>query len=511
MKKFLILIVCLVTARSAAASPAVSCESLATALLPHTTINSAVLVTSGTLAIDRQQLNNLPPFCRVTAISKRSRNSEIKIEVWMPVAGWNGKFQPGSLGSGIPAGIRFAAVAAVLREGYATGATSAYESLADLNHSPERIEDWVYGSTHELAAAARTLTTAFYGKAPQLSVLDECGGASVPALNTPARFPEDFDAVAVGGYTTDRMHMIFGQLWPWVVTHHTEASLIPEAKLELLHKAAVEACDGNDGVKDGIIDPTRCKFDPKILECKTSDNASCLTAAQVKATQEIYAGPVNARTGKPIYFPYRAGSELGWAQLTGLQRTQFSGPEGFRLEPYEILRHLVFKDPNWTYKARPVNFDSDVALADSKQNRLLDANQNSELTDLKAFVARGGKLLLHGGWADAGVPPGGAIDYYNKVVKKIGATAAQKSVRLFMVPGMGHCPGTNGPQNFDFDSREIVERWHETGQAPDQLIVARYKDNVEIGKRLVCPYPAVAIYKGSGSPDDPDNFFCRKP
>jgi len=510
VKKLLILIICLTAPDSVTGTAAVSCETLASVSFPHTTITSAVLVSSGTLSIDQQQLRDLPAFCRVTATSKPARNSDIRIEIWLPAAGWNGKFQPGNLGSGIPAGIRYPAVADALRDGYATGATRAYESMAELTRSPERIEDWVYRATHDLSTAARALATAFYGKAPELSVLDECGGASLPALNTAARFPQDFDAVAVGGYTSDRMHMIFGQLWPWVATHRTEASLIPEAKLQLLHNAAVEACDANDGVKDGIIDPPRCKFDPKILECKSSDGANCLTPAQVKAAQEIYAGPVNPRTGKSIYFPYRAGSELGWAQLTGLQRTGFSGPEGFRLEAYEIFRHLVFKDPNWTFKARPVNFDSDVALADSKQNRLLDAKQNTELTDLKAFVARGGKLLLHGGWADTGVPPGAVIDYYNNVVRRIGATAAAKSVRLFMVPGMGHCPGANG-DNFNFDSRDIVERWRKTGQAPDQLIATRCTNSVEDGKRLVCPYPEVAKYKGSGSVDDPGHFFCGMP
>jgi tannase/feruloyl esterase len=509
MKTLLTLFICLGAPGSVAASAAVTCESLATVALPHTTITSALLVTSRTLAIDRQQLNDLPAFCRVTATSRPARDSAIKIEVWLPVAGWNGKFQPGNLGSGIPAGIRYPAVAAALRDGYATGATRAYESMADLTGRPQRIEDWVYRATHELSAAARTFTKSFYGRTPELSVLDECGGASVPALNAPARFPQDFDAVAVGGYTSDRTHMIFGQLWPWVVTHRTEASLIPEAKLQLLHNAAMEACDANDGVKDGIIDPPRCKFDPKVLECKSSDNTTCLTPAQVKAAQEIYTGPMNPRTAKSIYFPYRAGSELGWAQLTGLQRTGFSGPEGFRLEAYEIFRNLVFKDPNWTFRARPVNFDSDVALADSKQNRLLDANQNTELTDLRRFVARGGKLLLHGGWADSGVPPGGIIDYYNKLVRRIGADAAARSVRLFMVPGMGHCPGAFGADNFNFDSREIVERWRETGQAPDQLIVTRYRNNMEIGKRLVCPYPQLATYKGSGNADDPGNFFCK--
>lgn len=495
---------------SLAGAPAVSCESLGSISLPHTTITSVQLVTAGKLTIGGLQLSDLPAFCRVTGTSKPTRDSDITLEVWMPVVDWNGKFKPGSLGAGIPGGLRFPGLAAALRNGYATGGTSTHESLADMITGPERISDWAYRGTHELSTTARSLISAFYGKAPKLSVLDECGGGTITALNVPPRFPQDYDAVAAGGYTTDRTHMIFGQLWPWVVTHRTEASIIPRAKLELLHSAVMEACDRSDGVKDGIIDPPRCKFDPKVLECKNADSSNCLTPAQVKAAQEIYAGPVNPRTSKSIYFPFRPGSELGWAQLTGLQRTAFSSPEGFRIEAYEVFRNLVFKDPNWTFKARPVNFDSDVALADSPQNRVLDAIHNTELTDLKQFVARGGKLLLHGGWADPAVPPGGVIEYYNKVIEKLGARNAKTSVRLFMVPGMGHCPGTNGEDNFHFDSLRILEQWKETGQPPDQLIVTRYKNNREVGKRLVCPYPQFAAYKGSGPADDPVNFVCKE-
>jgi feruloyl esterase len=489
----------------------VSCESLASVSLPHTAITSAKVIPAGTFAAPDQQFNNLPEFCRVIANSRPTGVSDIQLEIWLPVASWNGKFQTGNLGAGIPAGIRFPGLAAALRNGYATGGASAYRSLAEMTNRPERMADWAYRAAHELAATGKSLATAFYGDVPKLSLINECGGGSIPALNAPPRYPEDYDAVVVGGYTTDRTHMIFGQLWPWVAAHRTEASAIPPAKLALLHNAAVATCDLGDGVRDGVIDPPRCNFDPKVLLCPAGDGPNCLTSAQVRTAQEIYAGPINPRTGKRIYSPFRPGSELGWAQLTGLERTRFSGPEGFRIEAYEVFRHLVFKNPNWTYKARPVDFDADVHLAESAENRLLDGVLNNELTDLKKFVERGGKLLLHSGWADPNVPPGGVIEYYNRVVDRLGEKESRNAVRLFMVPGMGHCPGTTGEDNFDFDGLGIVERWRESGQAPDRLIATRYKNGVEAGKRLVCPYPQVSMYRGTGSTDDPANFLCREP
>jgi len=82
-------------------------------------------------------------------------------------------------------------------------------------------------------------------------------------------------------------------------------------------------------------------------------------------------------------------------------------------------------------------------------------------------------------------------------------------MRFFMVPGMGHGPGTNGPENFNFDALSLIEQWKEKGEAPDQLVVAHFKDGMEIGKRLVCQYPQVATYKGNGSPEDPKSYSCR--
>jgi feruloyl esterase len=124
-------------------------------------------------------------------------------------------------------------------------------------------------------------------------------------------------------------------------------------------------------------------------------------------------------------------------------------------------------------------------------------------------VDRGGKLLLHGGWNDSGVPPGGLIDYYKKLERRLGPEAMKNAVRLFMVPGMNHCPGVNGEDNIDFDAQQVVEQWRETGKVPDRLVVTRYKNGTETGKRLACPYPQITVHKGSGSTEDPANFRCE--
>jgi feruloyl esterase len=134
---------------------------------------------------------------------------------------------------------------------------------------------------------------------------------------------------------------------------------------------------------------------------------------------------------------------------------------------------------------------------------------NAVDADLQKFFARGGKLLLVGGWNDASVPPKVAVDYYKKVVAKVGAKTAQQSMRFFMVPGMGHGTGTTGIENFNYDPLATIEQWKQTGKAPDELIVGHYKNGMETGKRLVCQYPRVATYKGSGNTEDPASFACK--
>ena len=141
-----------------------------------------------------------------------------------------------------------------------------------------------------------------------------------------------------------------------------------------------------------------------MIECKGADSNSCLTAPQVEAARKLYAGPKNPRTGEQIYSPLYPGSELGWGQLTG------DAPISITTD---FIKYFVCKDPNWDYKTRPINFDSDVALADKPDNLPVNAID----PDIKKFAARGGKMMLWGGWNDAGVPPLEVVNYYNNVVE----------------------------------------------------------------------------------------------
>src|SRR5260370_25237181 len=95
------------------------------------------------------------------------------------------------------------------------------------------------------------------------------------------------------------------------------------------------------------------------------------------------------------------------------------------------------------------------------------ATLDSTDPNVKPFFNRGGKFLLYHGWADPGIPPRNTVNYYKSVVDTVGSKSMD-SMRLFMVPGMGHCPGGDGPATFDPVS--LVREWAEQSQAPAQVV-----------------------------------------
>jgi tannase/feruloyl esterase len=491
------LVVCL-SASSAVAAP---CDSLAALALKDATITSTQLVPAGQFAAPRQQqaatsvFKDLPQFCRVQATIRPTSDSDIKVEVWLPANGWNGKFQ--AVGNGGWAGvISYAAMADAVRAGYASASTDTGHVGATgefaLGH-PEKLIDFGWRSEHEMTLKAKAVVQAFYGSAPRLSYWNGCSTGGRQGLKEAQMFPDDYDGI-IAGAPANRTAI---SLWIAHAVLKDPASYIPPAKYPVIHQAAVAACDARDGLKDGLIDdPTRCSFDPKVLLCKGEDSPSCVTAPQVEAAKKIYSPAINPRTGKELFGSLVPGTELGWG-------VQALGPEP-SVNIYDQYRYVVFKDPKWDWKT--FDFDKDVVRGDRPENLIMNATD----PNMKPFFARGGKLLMYHGWSDPNVPTVNTIKYYKSVVETMGgATNAAKSVRLFLAPGMGHCGGGEGPNVFD--KIGALERWVEQGKPPDSLTASHRTDGKVDRTRPLCPYPQVARYKGTGSIDDAANFACTAP
>jgi feruloyl esterase len=493
-------------AASAIAAAAAPCESLTTLKLKNVAITSALALGAGAFTPPNppgkgQQnpiFQSLPAFCRVAAALTPSSDSEIKIEVWMPAAGWNGNLQ--SVGNGAWAGsISYPAMAAALQAGYATASTDtghAGNVATFVVGHPEKLIDFAYRAVHEMTVAAKAITAAHYGSGPKLSFWNGCSTGGRQALAEAQRYPADYDGIIAGAPANYPTRLQGAQVWTTQVMNRDPAGFIPPEKYATLHQGALEACDALDGVKDGVLeDPTRCKFDPGSLLCKGADAPSCLTAPQVEVARTIYAGMKSPGTGRLLFPGLEPGSEMGWSTLGDRK------PMALAEETY---RYLVYQDENWDYKT--FNPDTDLAKADKAAGPVM----NSIDPNLKPFFSHGGKLLMYHGWADPGIMPGNSVNYYLSVAGKLGGTRkSMDSIRLFMVPGMGHCRGGDGTDTFD--AMAALQHWVAQKQAPDSIPASRVRNGAVDRTRPLCPYPQVAKYKGSGSTDEASNFVCAAP
>jgi feruloyl esterase len=162
----------------------------------------------------------------------------------------------------------------------------------------------------------------------------------------------------------------------------------------------------------------------------------------------------------------------------------------------------VFQDANWNYLT--FNPERDIATAEKNIGKVMDSVD----PNLKPLFDHGGKLLMYHGWADPGIAPQNSVNYYKSVVDKLGGSAkTSNSIRLFMVPGMGHCGGGDGTSTFSMI--DALSKWVEQGKAPEQIPASRTRAGVVDRTRPLCPYPQTAQYKGSGSTDEAANFSCK--
>lgn len=504
---------------------AMNCEDLVRVSLPDTTISKAESAPAGSFTPPgAREIRNLPAFCRVTGTIKPVSDSDIRFEVWMPSSGWNGKFQ-GAGNGGFAGSISYPWLAAAISHGYASASTDTGHqgngTDADwaLKH-PEKTVDFGYRAIHETAEKAKAIIRAFYGDAPKKSYFNSCSNGGRQALMEAQRFPEDYDGIIAGAPANFWTHLLTQAVWDLQATMQDSASYIPASKLPALESATLAACDSHDGVKDGVIDdPSKCHFDPSVLLCKGADSDSCLTPPQLAALKKIYAGPRTSDGGQ-IMPGFPMGGETGpggWGLwFTG----KAPGTSLQFLFGTHFFQYMVYANPAWNFRA--FNFGRDLKSVDDRLGPILNATN----PDLTRFKEHGGKLILYHGWSDAAIPAPNTIQYYETVVRKMGANNTEQFLRLYMEPGMQHCAGGPGPNDFgqfapgEGDAQHNVglalERWVEQGVAPVEIIATKYKTDGDhtsgvLRTRPLCPYPEVARWKGSGSADDAANFICTKP
>jgi feruloyl esterase len=489
-----------------------ACESLSSLNLPNTTVTAAVMVAMGAFTPAAGAPGGgagggqaavyavTPAFCRVIATVRPVADSEIRVEVWLPAEGWNGRLA--ALGNGgFSSAIQYGGLAQAVVKGYAaTGTNTGFDgndSTFTIGH-PEKIKDWGSRAVHEMTVTAKAVIAAHYGSAPKYSYWNSCSTGGRQGWVAAEYYPNDFDGLAIGDPANPMTRLQANSIFISLALNSDPASFIPPAKWTMVHQAVMNRCDAVDGLKDGLIqNPLKCNFNLNALLCKQADAPECLTAPQIAALKKINTGSKNPRTGEQLYPGYPLGTDMALAgPVVRLNQPDNSAPHTFR---------MLFQDPSWDYHS--FDFDQDTARADKLGNDTINAVNPEKLA---ALFARGGKVLLWHGWDDPAISPLISIQLYNQAVAANGGLGkTYDKMRLFLVPGMPHCQGGYGPTAFD--RLDVISDWVEKGKAPDQIIGSHSTDGKVDRTRPLCPYPQVARYKGSGSIDEAVNFSCAAP
>jgi feruloyl esterase len=469
------------------------------------------------------------PYCGV----KGEIAPHIGFEVRLPASGWTQRYL--QLGCGGLCG--FISIRPLERASDCAPVTSGDVALSstDMGHAgavmggqwgaePQARADFGYRGVHLTALASKALIAKFYGQAPRYSYFSGCSDGGREALMEVQRFPGDFDGVAAGAPAMNfQIQNTFYHGWMALSNQGADGkAILTTAKLPALHRAAVEACDALDGLKDGqITDPRLCHFDPAAAQCKPGRPASndCLTAEEVAVARKLYEGPHDAAGHRFTIGGPQVGSELSWGGVF-VPPT----PTGQGMSPMAALstiKYLAFpQNPPESFVLTDFRFD--VATFDrlAALHTLYDATD----TDLAAFEKHGGKLILWHGWSDPHISPINTIAYYEGVEKVLGHEQTRSFARLFLFPGLYHCFGGDGPAEFDVLTPLMT--WVEGGQAPEQIVAGRPVGGEPAGPlgapasagpqrfertRPVFAYPQVARYVGHGSIDDAANFSAASP
>jgi feruloyl esterase len=475
--------------------PVRSCESLATVALPNTTIESA--------APDPKS----PEICRVTAVTTHPPTGD-RVRIWIaiPTTNWNGRFF-GTGGGGFSGGSA-AGVNQPVSQGYAAGATDtgheggggsfALDASGRLNW--QAIRNNAHLGIHEMTVTGKALTQALYGVAPRYAYFSGCSTGGRQGLMEVQRYPQDYNGVVSGAPAINWSRFIPQELWGAVVMNAAD-NPIPACKLSAATAAAIAACDGIDGAKDGVIeDPKRCAYDPRPLIGTSAGECGSFTEADVTLIRKLWDGP-RREDGSFLWYGLPRGADLNtlWGSRGDPLRPQVFGIS------LDWFRYFLTQNPqlDWT-TITPAAYER---LWDQSVEQY-SAVIGTDTPDLTAFRDRGGKAIVWHGWADQLISAEGTVDYYRRVQQQMGGPQKTASfIRLFMAPGVGHCGGGVGPA--PTGQLEALLAWVEEGKAPETLLATRRDATGTVTRsRPLCAYPLVAKYRGSGSTDDAANFAC---
>ncbi len=454
-----------------------------------------------------------PAHCFVQGVI----DTEINFELLMPLQrAWNGRFVMGG-GIGFGGEVQnqaFNFAPQLLHQGFATAGTDTGHkgsgtSAAWAYNRIDRELNFGHRAIHLTTQAAKTIIRIFYGQDIAYAYFLGCSRGGGQGMMASQRYPDDFDGIVAGAPAFNwrgiGAQYIQNAQAMYPNPDNLSTPVVRLATRRLLATSILEACDGLDGLTDGILnDPRACTFNPESLPRCANDApaAGCVTSRELTAIQTIYRGPVvqDERVFPGFPFGGEADSGVWGAWMVG--REDGVGPGYPSLQfavGAELFKYIFFDDPDWDYAI--YNFDN--WKADTKaSSELLDATN----TDLTHFNVAGGKIIYWSGWTDAAITALGLVDYFEEMQQK--NTQAADFSRLFLMPGVHHCAGGPGPDTVDWLT--TIQQWVEHNQPPDAVLATKREKGAVVMERPLCAYLAQAVYTGEGDGTKSAHFSCER-
>ena len=487
-----------------------SCESLAKFKAPNVEITKVAAIAAGTTEAypwGQDRTAPLPAYCRVEGVINRRTGVDgeefgITFALAMP-ENWNGDFlmQGGAGSNGVvmqPLGLNAAGDKPGLIRGFAVVSTDTGHK----SHHPgfdfafvkdeQAYLDFAYLANAEVATVAKRIIAQYYGKPAEFSYFSGCSTGGREGMILSQRYPTVFNGIISGdpAMRTGLSNLAIGKWIPVALNQIAPkdgqgkpdiTQAISDNDRKLITDALLKECDAKDGLADNLIsDPLACHFDPAVLKCKEGQKGSCLTADKIAAIKKAVGGPKTSE-GVQVY--------PGFLFDTGITA---SGP----------IRGILSPGPG-IFGPTPTTMEVDVekeALADTQP--LVD----SMSINLTTISGHGGKLIFYHGDSDPWFSPLDTFEYYKNMAEANGGLAAVlKWSQFYFVPGMSHCGGGTGLDQFDLLGAMVD--WVEKGTAPTSVVAT---GKAFPGRsRPLCPYPAHAQYNGEGNTEDANKFECR--
>ncbi len=408
-----------------------------------------------------------------------------------------------------------------LAQGYATfGSDSGHgQGKPDIGvfaWNAEALDNYLKSAIKKTHDAALTLIAAYYGEPARRTYYFGRSQGGREAMNAAQNFPADYDGVVSIVPVIAWAGLESHAYTQWEGAYANDWAGRPKpVHLALIRDATLAACDGADGLKDGVVSQYEACKGPNLaaLRCKADKPADdCLTLSQIALVRRVHAplrfgfSVVNGSTEYPGW-PWGAGEALVEGPAPWMATKEPPSLEASRSNiGVAFARYFLVRDPTFT---GPLDLKTYRAVFTQ-----VSAMGDMTNPDLSAFAARGGKLIMKENGADYSQNPRRGFAYYKAVVARMGQTKADSFLRMYVNPGVDHggsgvmADGSPVPDKVDWLS--ALDAWVEKDTPPGPLTVTAYEGAKPGASRPLCLYPLYPRYDGKGDPKAAASFSCAR-